>query len=200
MINLKFLFNRQTLDQQGALLARKVSTHLLNNSTKCFIDFEGISQVTPFFFKTFIFPLVIEFGSHAIDKRLVLNNMSVEHRFSYRSAILTSADYIDDLCEKNDFNSNDISDITFELMIKAREVSRINKTSARLLFGLNDSMIESISKMDLETLRKFSNSGIISFQPRFSCEFTEMFSALEPSEIDVFLNSVGNLDKLYDYD
>lgn len=55
-------------------------------------------------------------------------------------------------------------------------------------------MIESFANMDIDQIRRVSSAGIICFEPRFTPEFAAKLAAMEASEIDAFLNVVGDLD------
>jgi len=59
-------------------------------------------------------------------------------------------------------------------------------------------MAKSLSNMDIELIRRIANAGVICFEPRFSPEFAARLAALDASEIDVFLNVVGNLEDFYE--
>ena len=92
----------------------------------------------------------------------------------------------------------EISDITFELLIKARELSRSDPLAAQVIFGINSGMVKSISNMGIDQIRQFAGAGVICFEPRFTPEFAARLAAFEASEIDVFLNIVGDLENVYE--
>jgi hypothetical protein len=84
------------------------------------------------------------------------------------------------------------------LLIKARELSRDDPSAAQVIFGINSSMTGSFANMDIELIRRIANAGIICFEPRLSPEFATKMAVLDASEIDVFLNVVGDLEDIYE--
>jgi hypothetical protein len=198
MIQLRALFMRETLSNQGGKLYTIVAEQLISSIGDCVVDFSDVSSVSPIFFQDFIFPLVAEFGSTAINNRLKLINLKDEHRLSYQKACSQTDVYMDKHYSQQEMAFGDISEITCDLLIKARELSRNNPSAAKLIFGINSNMIESFSNMDMESIRMISNSGVICFEPRLSPEFAAKLAALDPSEIDVFLNIAGDLEDFYE--
>lgn len=198
MICLKGLFKRDILNNQGARLSRIITEKLINSENECLVDFEGISNVSPLFFQDFIFPIVIEFGSHALNNKLILINLKDDHLISYRAACDQTSAYLDKLSARQTRSCGDISDLTLELLIKARELSRRDPLAAQVIFGINSSMAGFFSNMDIELIRRIANTGIICFEPRLSPEFAARLAALDASEIDVFLNIVGDLEDFYE--
>ena len=198
MICLKGLFKRDILTNQGVTLSKIITEKLINSENECLIDFEGISNVSPLFFQDFIFPLVIEFGSHTLNNKLRLINLKDDHLISYRAACDQSSDYLDKLSARQTKSCGDISDLTLELLIKARELSRLDPSVAQTIYGINSSMAKTFSNMDIELIRRIANAGVICFEPRFSPEFAARLAALDASEIDVFLNIVGDLEDFYE--
>jgi len=198
MICLKGLFKRETLNNQGARLSKIITEKLINSENECLVDFAGVANVSPLFFQDFIFPLVIEFGSHALDNRLRLINLKDEHLFSYQAACDQTSAYMDKLSARQARSFGDISELTCELLIKARELSRRDPSEAQVIFGINSSMAEFFSNMDIELIHRIANAGIICFKPRFTPEFATRLAALEASEIDVLLNIVGDLEDIYE--
>jgi hypothetical protein len=194
MISLKGLFKRNTLNDQGARLSKIVTGHLVNSDEQCLVDFDGVSTISSLFFQDFIFPLVIEFSGETITNRLKLINLSDEHVAYYQLACEKSSDYLDRVAARQTRPFGDISDLTFELLIKARELSRRDPSAAQVIFGINNGMIESFANMDIDQIRRVSSAGIICFEPRFTPEFAAKLAAMEASEIDAFLNVVGDLD------
>ena len=59
-------------------------------------------------------------------------------------------------------------------------------------------MAKFFSNMDIELIHRIANAGIICFKPRLSPEFSARLAALDASEIDVFLNIVGDLKDFYE--
>lgn len=198
MICLKGLFKRDILTNQGTRLSKIITEKLINSEDECLVDFDGVANVSPLFFQDFIFPLVIEFGSHALDNRLRLINLKDEHLSSYQAACDQTSVYMDKLSARQTRSFGDISDLTCELLIKARELSRRDRSTAQLIFGINNSMAELFANMDIELIRRIANAGIVCFEPRFSPEFTAKLAALDASEIDIFLNIVGDLEDIYE--
>jgi hypothetical protein len=198
MICLKGLFKREILNNQGTRLSKIITEKLLNSEDECLVDFAGVATVSPLFFQDFIFPIVIEFGSHALDKKLRLINLKDDHLASYRAACDQSSAYIDKLSARQTRSFGDLSDLTCELLIKARELSRDDPSAAQVIFGINSSMAESFANMDIELIRRIANAGIICFEPRLSPEFATKMAVLDASEIDVFLNVVGDLEDIYE--
>lgn len=194
MISLKGLFKRNTLNDHGARLTKIVRANLVNSDEQCLVDFADISTVSSLFFQDFIFPLALEFGGETITNRLKLINLSDEHLASYELAFAKSSDYLDRISARQTRPFGDISDLTFELLIKARELSRSDPSAAQIIFGINNGMIESFANMDIDQIRIVSSAGIICFEPRFTPEFAAKLAAMDASEIDVFLNVVGGLD------
>lgn len=194
MISLKGLFKRNTLNDQGARLSKIVIENLVNSDKQCFVDFGGMSTISSAFFQDFIFPLVLEFGSETITNRLKLINLNDEHLATYRAACAKSGDYIERIAARHIRPFGDISDLTFELLIKARELSRHDPSAAKVIFGINCGMIKSFANMDIDQIRRVASAGIVCFEPRFTPEFSAKLAAMEASEIDVFLNVVGDLD------
>ena len=198
MICLKRLFKHQTLNNQGTRLSKIITEKLTNSEHECFVDFDGVSNVSPLFFQDFIFPLVIEFGSHALNNRLRLINLKDEHLSSYQAACDQTSAYMDKLSTRQARSFGDISELTCELLIKARELSRRDPSEAQVIFGINSSMAGFFANMDIELIRRIANAGIVCFEPRFSPEFTAKLAALDASEIDIFLNIVGDLEDIYE--
>lgn len=198
MISLKELFKSDILTNQGTRLSKIITEKLINSEDKCLVDFDGVSNVSPLFFQDFIFPIVIEFGSHALNNKLRLINLKDDHLISYRAACDQSSDYLDKLSARQTISGGDISDLTLELLIKARELSRLDTSAAQAIFGINSSMAKTFSNMDIKLIRRIANAGVICFEPRFSPEFAARLAALDASEIDVFLNVVGDLEDFYE--
>lgn len=198
MISLKELFNRDTLNNQGTRLSKIITEKLINSEDECLIDFDCISDVSPLFFHDFIFPIVIEFGGHALNNRLRFINFKDEHSSSYQAARDQISVYMDKLSVRQTRPVCDISDLNIELLIKARELSRRDPSAAQVIFGINSSMAGFFSNMDIELIRRIANAGIICFEPRLSPEFAARLTALDASEIDVFLNIVGDLEDFYE--
>ena len=198
MISLKQLIKRDNLNEQGAHLCQYVTEKLLNSNDVCEIDFTGVLTLSPLFFQDFIFQLVIEFGSNVIEKRLKLFNLTDQHRAAYRAAIDQSTTFMDQLAARQTTVFGDISDLTLELMIKVRELSRNDPDSAQIIFGINSDMMASFAQMNMELIRRIANSGLICFELRLSPEFAAKMAVLNASEIDVFLNIVGGLEGVYE--
>ncbi|MDD5413138.1 MAG: DUF4325 domain-containing protein [Methylobacter sp.] len=199
MISLKGLFKRDILNNQGTRLSKIITEKLINSEDECLVDFDGVSNVSPLFFQDFIFPIVIEFGSHALNNKLRLINLKDDHLISYRAACDQTRAYLDKLSARQTRSCCDISDLTLELLIKTRELSRRDPSAAQIIFGINSSMAKTFSNMDIELIRRIANAGVICFEPRFSSEFAARLAALDASEIDVFLNIVGDLEDFYEY-
>ena len=191
---LKKIFKRGTLNSEGTELSRIVTERLLNSNHVICVDFESINKATAVFFQDFIFPLVLEFGSETVTKRIDLINLSDETNLSYQEAFLKSSEYLDRAAARHTKAFGDISDITFELLIKARELSRRDPSSAHIIFGLSSGMIESLANMDMDQIRRISCSGVICFEPRFTPEFASRLAAFNTDEIDTFLNVIGSID------
>ncbi len=198
MISLKQLIKRDNLNEQGAHLGQFVTEKLINSDDVCEIDFTGVSTLSPLFFQDFIFPLVIEFGCDVIEKRLQLFNLTGQHRAAYRAACDQSSAYRDQLSARHRSVFGDISDLTLELLIKVRELSRNDPASAQVIFGINSDMMASFAQMNMELIRRIANSGLICFELRLSPEFAAKMAVLNASEIDVFLNIVGGLEGVYE--
>ena len=198
MIALKQLIKRDNLNEQGAHLCQYVTEKLLNSNDVCEIDFTGVLTLSPLFFQDFIFQLVIEFGSDVIEKRLKLINLTDQHREAYRAACEKSSAYIDQLAARQTTVFGDISDLTFEMLIKVRELSRNDPDSAQIIFGINSDMMASFAQMNMELIRRIANAGVICFELRLSPEFAAKMAVLNASEIDVFLNIVGGLEGVYE--
>jgi len=199
MFILKELFKRDTLTNQGEELSKMIRQKMLRSDELCLVDFAGIANVTPLFFQDFIFPLVLEFGGHIIDNKLKFNNLKEHHLVAYRAAISQISDYMDKLSSRQTSPFGDISDLTLELLLKARELSRTDPAATHAIFGFNSDMIESFAAMDIETIRGIAGAGVICFELRLSPEFATRLAALDPSEIDVFLNVVGGLEDVYEF-
>ena len=194
MISLRGLFKRNTLNDQGTRLCRIITENLINSDEECFIDFDGISSVSTLFFQDFIFPIVLELGSETVTNRVKLLNLNDEHLASYQLAIAKSSDFTDRFFARDTRPFGEISDLTCELLIKARELSRRDPAAAQVIFGISGGMIKSVANMDIDQIRRVSGAGIICFEPRFSPEFATKLAALEASEIDAFLNVVGHIE------
>ena len=179
-------------------LSKMIRQKMLHSDDLCLVDFAGIANVTPLFFQDFIFPLVIEFGGHVVDNKLKFNNLKEHHLAAYRAAISQISDYMDKLSSRQTSPFGDISDLTLELLLKARELSRTDPAATHVIFGFNSDMIESFAAMDIEIIRRIANAGVICFELRLSPEFATRLAALDPSEIDVFLNIVGGLEDVYE--
>lgn len=200
MIALKKIFKRRTLNSEGTELSRIVTDRLLNSNLVICVDFADIDKATPVFFQDFLFPLILEFGSETITKRIDLINLSDDINFSYQESLLRSSEYLDRADTLKTKAFGDISDITFELLIKARELSRRDSSAAHIIFGLSSTMIESLANMDIEQMQRISYSGLICFEPRFTPEFASKLAAFNTSEIDTFLNVIGSIDMEGVYD
>lgn len=202
MILLKQYFNRTTLNLEGSLLSKIVAEKLLKNDGPVSINFESISRVSTIFFQDFLFPLILEFGHDAVYKRISLINLSDSINLSYQETMSKSSEYVGRIIDKHKHMNKfgDISSITFELLIKAREVSRRDPSAAHIIFGMDSTMIESIAVMDIEQIRRISCSGVICFEPRFTTEFASRLAALNADEVDMFLNVAGGIemDGIYD--
>jgi hypothetical protein len=194
MISLRGLFKRNTLNDQGTRLCRIITENLINSDEECFIDFDGISSVSTLFFQDFIFPIVLELGSETVTNRVKLLNLNDEHLASYQLAIAKSSDFTDRFFARDTRPFGEISDLTCELLIKARELSRQYPSAAQVIFGISGGMIKSVANMDIDQIRRVSGAGIICFEPRFTPEFATKLAALEASEIDAFLNVVGHIE------
>lgn len=194
MISLRGLFKRNTLNDQGTRLCRIITENLINSDEECFIDFDGISSVSALFFQDFIFPIVLELGSETVTNRVKLLNLNDEHLASYQLAIAKSSDFTDRFFARDTRPFGEISDLTCELLIKARELSRRDPSAAQVIFGISGGMIKSVANMDIDQIRRVSGAGIICFEPRFTPEFATKLAALEASEIDAFLNVVGHIE------
>ena len=194
MISLRGLFKRNTLNDQGTRLCRIITENLINSDEECFIDFDGISSVSTLFFQDFIFPIVLELGSETVTNRVKLLNLNDEHLASYQLAIAKSSDFTDRFFARDTRPFGEISDLTCELLIKARELSRRDPSAAQVIFGISGGMIKSVANMDIDQIRRVSGAGIICFEPRFTPEFATKLAALEASEIDAFLNVVGHIE------
>ena len=198
MFILKELFKRDTLTNQGEELSKMIRQKMLQSDDLCFVDFAGIDNVTSLFFQDFIFPLVIEFGGHVVDNKIKFSHLKDHHLAAYRAAINQISDYMDRLVSRQTSPFGDISDLTLELLLKARELSRTDPAATQVVFGFNSDMIESFAVMDIELIRRIANAGVICFELRLSPEFATRLAALDPSEIDVFLNVVGGLEDVYE--
>jgi hypothetical protein len=200
MISLKGLFKRNTLNDQGNQLYKVIAEQLVNSSTECHVDFAGISHVSLVFFQDFIFPLITEFGSETVSDRLRFINIKAEHWRLYQEACAKTSDYIERLAVNENRRFGDISDITCDMLIKARELSRRDPPAAMVLFGFTQQMVEIFSTMDISHIRRISAAGIICFEPRFTAEFAKKLANLNTSELDVFLNIIGDikLDSVYE--
>lgn len=194
MILLRKLFKRGTLNSEGAELSRIVTERILNSNHVICVDFDSIHKTTSVFFQDFLFPLILEFGSETISTRVDLVNLTDEIHLSYQEALSKSSEYLDRAAARHSRTFGDISDITFELLIKARELSRRDPSSAHIIFGLSSEMIESLANMDLEQIRRIACSGVICFEPRFTPEFASKLAAFNVDELDTFLNVIGNVD------
>ena len=200
MISLKILFKRTTLNDQGKQLYTVIAEQLLNSSTECHVDFEGIVKVSLVFFQDFIFPLITEFGSETVSYRLRFINIKAEHWALYQEACTKSSDYMDRIAVNHNRGFGEILDITCDLLIKAREVSRRDPLDAMVMFGLTKQMAAIFSIMDISHIRQMSAAGIICFEPRFTPKFASKLATLKTSELDVFLNIIGDIkmDAVYE--
>jgi hypothetical protein len=88
---------------------------------------------------------------------------------------------------------DDLSDITFELLIKARELSRHDPSAAMIMFGFSKQMVAIFSTMDIRQIRRISAAGIICFEPRFTAEFASKLTTLNTSQVEIFLNIIGDI-------
>ena len=144
--------------------------------------------------------MVIEFGSEAITNRLELINLNHDHLASYQKACTQTSDFMERIYARQTRPFGDISDLSFELLIKARELSRRDPSAAQLIFGIRKGMTEAFATMDIDQIRRVASAGVICFEPRFTPEFATKLAALEASEIDMFLNAVGGTDMESVYD
>lgn len=197
MICLKRLFKHDTLDNQGIGLSRIVAEALNALEDECLLDFDGIANVSPPFFHDFVFPLATEFGGHVLDNKLILINIEADHFASYRAARDQASDFMGNLSVRRATSMDDMSVLTCDLLVKARELARRDPSAAQAIFGINGGMAEFFANMDIKQIRRVANAGIICFEPRFSPEFAARMAALDASEIDVFLNVAGGLKDFY---
>lgn len=197
MISIQKLFKRDCLNNQGARLS-KIARKQLLDSGECYLDFSGVPHISPQFFQDFIFPLVIEFGSHDLNNKLFFENIKDAHLTSFKAACDQISDYVDNLASNNTNLFGEISDLTFELLIKARELSKTDLSKTQIIFGINGGMAESFANMDIELIRRISNAGILCFEPRLTPEFAAKMAALDASEMDVFLNIIGGMEGIYE--
>jgi hypothetical protein len=193
MISLKGLFKRKTLNDNGERLYKAIAEKFVTSSQECFLDFDGISHISVVFFQDFIFPIIVEFGSEAVCHRLKFINIKDEHMAVYRVALSKSSEYMERMAANNTSGIDDLSDITFELLIKARELSRHDPSAAMVMFGFSKEMVAIFSTMDIRQIRRISAAGIICFEPRFTAEFASKLATLNTSEVEIFLNIIGDI-------
>lgn len=185
----------------GYNLSRIVAGKLLESDSdeECVIDFSNVSKLSCEFFKDFIYPLTIDFGGDVLNRRLRLINLDEESFTQYELALEHSEDYIDNLYSKQRSPFGDISDISLELILIARELSRKDQNLAQVVFGLNKGMAKFFANMDIESIRRIANAGLICFEPRLSPEFAARAALFEVTEIDAFLNIAGSFGDFYEH-
>lgn len=86
----------------------------------------------------------------------------------------------------------DLHEITREVLSEAREMARNDPVGARYVFGIDETMVDILANMGLAQVRKAAVSGVFCFQLRFTSEFAARLAAMEATEIDVFLNAIGD--------
>lgn len=193
MIFLRDLFRYESLHEEGEHLSKLVIIELSKCKTVS-IDFLNIKNATASFIWDFTYPIIFEFGDNVFTENIILINMDPKIKDLFDFII----DKILDCISRKHNKFTDISDISYDLLFKAREYSLNDPISAKLIFGLNDSMCDLFSNMDMKTIRRIANSGIICFEPRFSSEFASILARMDTSEIDIFLNSAGTLCEIYE--
>ena len=193
MISLKGLFKRKTLNDNGERLYKAIAEKFVTSSKECCLDFDGISQISVVFVQDFLFPIILEFGSDAVSNRLKFINITDEHIAVYRVALTKSSEYLERMAANNAGGIDDLSDITFELLIKARELSRHDPSAAMIMFGFSKQMVAIFSTMDIRQIRRISAAGIICFEPRFTAEFASKLTTLNISQVEIFLNIIGDI-------
>lgn len=193
MISLKGLFKRKMLNDNGERLYKAIAEKFVTSSKECCLDFDGISQISVIFVQDFLFPIILEFGSDAVSHRLKFINITDEHIVVYRVALTKSREYLERMAANNTGGIDDLSDITFELLIKARELSRHDPSAAMIMFGFSKQMVAIFSTMDIRQIRRISAAGIICFEPRFTAEFASKLTTLNISQVEIFLNIIGDI-------
>jgi len=65
----------------------------------------------------------------------------------------------------------DIIDLNFSWLFKARELAKSDHIKAAVVLGLDVGTTDRISQLSLEHLRGIAHSGLMLFQPRFHAGF-----------------------------
>ncbi|WP_347990194.1 hypothetical protein [Methylomonas sp. AM2-LC] len=193
MIEVHKFLKKQTGHSPTNSILSAIVSHLINYDSDCLVDLAG-TKVKYEWFQDIVLPLIAEFGGNVISQRLKFINLTDELDNEYRFGMQNIDSYFERRKNLASPNCGDISDITFEHLIKCREVSRRDPIMALAMFGISDEMLSTYQLMDIDTIKRISSAGIICFKPTFTDEYLSRISALNSSEIDVFLNLSAHID------
>ncbi len=65
----------------------------------------------------------------------------------------------------------DIFELNISFLFKARELAKCNQKKAAIVLGLDDVVMDSISKLSIEEMSSIARSEVMLFQPRFHPRF-----------------------------
>jgi hypothetical protein len=190
---MKTMVDSDNLQEAHGNKAREIITPLFTASKgEINLDFSDVSSVAPEFFQAMLAELIAEFGANHVTNKIIVTNLSDSNYIAYQQAIQECSNRI--VCEistaMQSGEMNELSTISFNLLMKMRELLRTDPQSAKLIFNLDENSSETLKSMDFKTMLRIANSGMLCFQPKLSTEFLSLFTK-DTSEMDVFLNQAG---------
>ena len=196
-IQLKQYLTTGLSGNDGQDLAHRLLGALANSDEHYFLDFSGLHDIPSPFLQQLLTPLAQQYGPEYVKQRINPINMDEQTASAYTDALALQNHEIENAHETLPFG--DLSDITLDVLFKAREMARQDPSSAQLLFGVDSTMVKVLARMSFDQIKRASSAGIFCFQLRFTPEFATRLSALDASGVDVFLNVVGdyNLEGVY---
>jgi len=197
VLYLKSLLKSTSLSGRHGKTLSKVTRINVVNRNLATLDFDGIRIATADFFQELMIPLIGEFGSDTINYYVEFANLTNDLRDVYIDSMTHSNKFMRGYLSRKNTQYNEMSNLTFSFLLKAREILKTEPEKARLFFGTDQRMSEILLAMDLDAIQMLANSGIICFQPRFSHEFASMISAMDAKEIDIILNISGSITDIY---
>ena len=63
--------------------------------------------------------------------------------------------------------NQDIVDLNFSWLLKAREIARFDREKAAVVLGLDASLVDEISQLSISDLNTMAHAGVMLFRPRF---------------------------------
>lgn len=88
----------------------------------------------------------------------------------------------------------ELGQLIAEFLIQARMMCQNDPANAKIVFGLDDLLTETVTRLTARQIQMIASAGIFCFQLRFSPEFADRLAGLETSELDIFLNAAAQSD------